>query len=716
MKTPRTIAFPGDVQIGLRLDGANEFVGMGEVRVGGVPLRGAERPMLIRLDTPDGVLYTRFVVTNVAETGDGARVEMTAVGLPWGRSEYEDEYNQSMVNAALPASTVEDRLALALTPATLELSGRRWTGFSYRFEFHSESRKIHRLWTHGTWELGGRITGNTVLHQGQCNMPVYRGARDSLFTTACLKTLAQYGSPQGVSYQLAPRGGLLQAFDFQFTEQGALLMFWPRLGSISSLLESPRGSDFLHVVDEYRFPLGASVATLPKWILFCAGPLDEHEARDLWWAAHEHVYGGSRAAFGVQPTTVLPEIGMRYSTRVHEGRVRMTVCGEEVDSREVPYAVADRLLPLLARQGFRRFFPEVMSQSDVTEYGLKRKADEGIHGELHCSSVCSTHRFLPAEFWGGMKGWRYLADKAHALGIEIGAWFAPHFSPRAPIFQEHPEYRMIGANTEADGGGYGFTSIVTADWNTRIWQWTLDDFKRWHEEGGLDYIFTDSWANMGLVQQNFSTGMRTNFEALGRLYAGLQNLGIKSHSFEGISPFGISRFGLTDLRDDLMDATAGIVGQNDFGWWVGEEDMAYGVCAMVHDRKRPREELERILFRMMANRAYTSFEGQFDGLYALPDWWVRLNFIYLRALPYMRRRRLMASRGGVYWSTDEAAVLWVYPGAAPGAVAVPVQASSQAMRIEADGLVPVDDRGGVTFEAGGVYLISPPPLPTAIAV
>jgi hypothetical protein len=700
-KINTTIGFKNGVEIGLLLSPQNELLGLGAVSVGGVPLRNAARPVQLRMDTPDGILYTRFEVTSVAD----GRIEMTAVGIPWGRTEFEDEYNQNMVNTALPATAVEDRLVLVFEPVSLELGGRHWEGFSHRFEFHSDSRKIHRLWTQATWEIGGRITGNTVLHQGQCNKPVYQGTRDTLFTTTCLKTLEQYGSPQGVSYQLGPRGGLLQAFDFQYSEHGALLMFWPRFGSLSSLLESPAGSDVLHIVDEYRFPLDSNPVTLSKWILFSAGPLPEHEGRDLWWAAHEHVYGGIRAAFGVQPTLVLPEVGLRYSTRVHDGGVRLTVCGEEVDSREAPYAVADRVLPLLAKQGFRRFFPEVMSQSDVTEYGLMRKADQGIHGELHCSSVCATHRFLPAEFWGGMKAWRYMADKARSLGIELGAWFAPHFSPRAPIFQAHPEYRMIAVNSAADGGGYGFYSIIVADWNTGIFQWTLDDLKRWHDEGGLDYLFTDSYSNMGLIQSNFSARMRTNFDALGRFYAELQKIGIKAHSFEGISSFGISRFGLADLRGDLVDATQGVVGQNDFGWWVGEEDMAFNICEMVSERKRSPQEMERILFRLMANRSFASFENQFDGHYKFPEWWIRLNHILLRALPYMRTRRLLPSRHGVSWSNGEATVLWVYPDSPADAALAFNQPAFRVMRIEPDGLVPVGERDRPRFKPGCVYLI-----------
>ena len=101
MNKPTTVTFPNDCRIDLLIAEHNEFIGIGDVRVGGVALRSDDRPLLLRFDTPDGILYTRFVITTVAQSSEGARIEMTALGLPWGRSEYEDEYNQSVVKSSV---------------------------------------------------------------------------------------------------------------------------------------------------------------------------------------------------------------------------------------------------------------------------------------------------------------------------------------------------------------------------------------------------------------------------------------------------------------------------------------------------------------------------------------------------------------------------------------------------------------------------------------
>lgn len=638
-----------------------DFLGLGRVMVNGVELRGAARPLQLRLDTPDGILYPRLELLKVDRGGDGtARINLRAHGVRWSRGEYADDYDQATVWLADSAEPVADELDLILKPATLSLGGRQWQGFAYACEFRSAARQIHRLLVHGTWEIGGRITGNTVLAQGQCNMPVYVGAKESVFTTACLKTLDQYGSPQGNSFQLGPRGGLLQGFDFQVAQEGALLQYWPELDSISSLVESPAGSDLLHVVDEYRFPLSSQVATPEKHVLFLAGSLAEHEVHDLWWAARRECYGLVSKRFNITRTVPVPEMGMKYQTRVADGRLLMNIGGLEVDSTEVPYAIAERVLPVLAAQGIKRFMPEVMSESDVTAQGMKRKLDDGVHGDLHCSSVCATHRFWPSEFWGGIKGWKVMADKAHALGMEIGAWLAPHLSPHAPIFAEHPEYRMISSTGLPAGGGYGFQTIVVADWNTPIADWLIADLKRWKEEGGLDYLFTDSLSNMGLVQANYSAKMRTNFAALGRLFSRIQALGIPSYSVEGLSPWAYSRFGIADLRGDLMEQNRAVAGQNDFGWWVEHLEMIDGLWLGCGARKRSPEEMERLLFRAMAAGGYVCYEHEYGIDHQISPWWARLNHVLNQALPHMKVRRVLPDRAGIVWHDGDIRTVWTF--------------------------------------------------------
>lgn len=711
MKRHRTTSHATVVSIGravevtLLLGRDKAWLGIGDVTIGGIPLREGSLPLLLRLETPEGYHYDRAFLETIKRSKDGGTcIRLRLVGTPGLRQEYMDEYEQALVNVSLPRKPVEDRLVLDLKPVWLKLGGREWTGFSCALRFISAKRKVHRLVMDGSWELGGSIVGNTVLSQGQCNMPVYKGAKNAMFTTACLKTLDQYGKPHGFSYQLGPRGGLIQAFDFQYGKQGALLRYWPRFEAVSSIIESPKGSTRLRVLDEYRVELSSRAATTPQHLLFTPGPIAGHEARDLWWAAHELTYGCIRKPFKVAPTTVVPEIRLSYTTRVVDAGVKMTVApGIEVDSREVPYAIGDHVMPLLAKAGIRRFFPEVMSESDVTVLGLKRKCDSSIHGELHCGSICATHRMLPSEFWGGMKAWRYMAEKAKVHGIEMGAWFSTVLSPRAAILREHPEWRMRAVNSLTWSGGYGIGSIVTMDLNhPGFFEWILNDIRRWKDEGGLDYLFTDSWANLNMLAYNCAERMRGNLPALGRLYGEFQKLGIKAFSFEGISPFGIGDFGVIDLQGSRQAAVQGVVGQNDLGWWIGNEDMAVDVCMGIEPRYRTPEELERFLFRLMANRGGAIIH-RFNLEHELPEWHVRLNRIYMQALPHMigARRTTLPGGAGVRWEKHGGALLWAYKD-----IRIKIE-GDQTLECVAEGAIfrMAEMRRSVLLEAGGVYRI-----------
>jgi hypothetical protein len=660
--TKTIINLPGDVQLEVLRSNSTDFRGFGAIRIGAIPLRDASYPATIRLDTVDGIVYPRLQLREIRRSKNGgAVIRLRAVGFETGQRAYCDEYEQHLISPAVSDAIVEDDVEIHLRARRLTLGGREWCGFEYDFRFASRARQVFRLRFHGSWEIGGSVDGNIVLHQGQCNMPAYNGSRGKMFTTTCLKTLDQFGSPQGVSYQLAPRGGLLQAFDFQYAREGMLLMFWPKFESISSLIESKAGSKNLIVVDEYRFPLASRVRTTPKLVLFSAGAVQPHEARDVWFEAYDHVYGGIRKQFGLRASQIVPQAAHnKYRFVMRKDRPHLTVAGKPVPCAEWLYAFADYALPKLAKQGIRRLFPDAIHHSDVTEIGMRRKLDAGIHGDLHCASVCASHRFQPSPFWGGMKAWRYFYERGRKLGIEIGHWWSPHLSPRAPIFQQHPEYRMIGPLGLPSGGGYGHNVLNVCDWHTGIYDWMRQDIRRWKEEGGLDFLFIDSWANLGLLQQNHAARMRTNLSRLGALFRDFQRMGIASLQFEGISPFGISYFGVADLRKDRKHTLGGVVGQNDFDWWIGQEDMAINLCMVVDPRGRSEGELRRIQFRAMANRGTMLFSNLYDDRFELPRWWADLNHIYNRVQPQMQHRRLLPEGGGVRWSDGETEILWLF--------------------------------------------------------
>ena len=122
---------------------SGDFLGIGNVLIQGTAMRNRSRLILPRLDTPDGILYTRFKLKDVEHAGNGETlVHLDAVGLPWGRGELSDKYNQPLVWLNASHESVSDELVLVLRPVKLGLGGRDWMGFSYSFEYRSSKRRF----------------------------------------------------------------------------------------------------------------------------------------------------------------------------------------------------------------------------------------------------------------------------------------------------------------------------------------------------------------------------------------------------------------------------------------------------------------------------------------------------------------------------------------------------------------------------------------------
>jgi hypothetical protein len=144
-----------------------------------------------------------------------------------------------------------------------------------------------------------------------------------------------------------------------------------------------------------------------------------------------------------------------------------------------------------------------------------------------------------------------------------------------------------------------------------------------------------------------------------------------------------------------------VVGQNDLGWWLGEEDMACGIAVLVVGQKRSDESAARIQFRLMANGGHGIFENHYGADYHIPDWWVRLNQVYLQALPHMKTRRLLPDGAGVCWDDGDVQVLWAYREAE-----LAREGAASVMELTASGARCVSRNGMLKTSPGSVYKIT----------
>ncbi|MCY3019442.1 MAG: hypothetical protein NTW87_10510 [Planctomycetota bacterium] len=677
----RHLRLSGGVSVELLLNGRN-VVGLGGVKVGAVPLRSGTVPLRPDFSTPDAIHYMDFELARVARRDGAVVIETTAIGRPEVSGEMMDEYSY---NLAFPAVRSERRDALdwVLTPRELDLDGQHFAGLSIGFRFRSRASRIHKLTVFGTWEIGGRAAGNTIYHQAYTCPPVYTATKANRFSTSCLKRLDLWSDWLGHSYQMLPRWGAIQPFDFQTAREGVLLGFWNDPHSVKSLIQKNPGEDVIFVLDEYDVPL-ASTADFPaKWVLFSPSPdarkgRPKHEAVDLWTRACDHTAGIIRGFFGIKPCEPLltgtPAYTGRNSVareelaggrkrdwlwRAENGKFYFLLEGDRIESHDFLYWLADKKLPQLRAQGVTRVTCEPVHESDFTELAFAYHAETGWHGDLFVASICGSQRYRPAPFYDGWRGWRYLAGKARRLGMDLGHWVGLHLTPRSPILREHPEYILQHVNTLGHGGGYSHMGICSINWCSGARKWFLDDFRRWHDEG-LQWLFFDSWPNLGCTPLNYGGRMEPMQWELGRVLAGLQRIGYDWFSFEGTSPFGVHQYGLWDpMREYEKHVSGGVAGQNDFAWWIGHEYMGYNqILGPNINPKRDRRTLAEMSFRYAANRSLTLVQKHHYDLYPYVD---GLDHTYAALQPLMRKRFLLPDDRGVRWEArDGREVVWSY--------------------------------------------------------
>jgi hypothetical protein len=677
----RTLRLSRHVTVELLLNGPR-LLGLGAVKADGVLLRADAVPLRPDFSTPDAIHYQDFELTRVVRRGGAVVLETTAVGRPEVFGEMMDEYSY---NLAFPAQrgVRRDALSWILTPRELELDGQRFVGLSLGFRFKGRTDRIHKLTVAGTWEIGGRATGNTIYHQAYSCPPVYTATKANRFSSSCLKRLDLWNDWLGHSYQMLPRWGAIQPFDFQAARAGVLYGFWNAPHSVKSLIQKNPGEDVIFVLDEYDFALTKDAEVPAKWVLFSASP-DQRRGRaknevvDLWTRASDHATGLIRGFFGIKPCEPLLTGTPAYTGRnsvertelaggrkrdwiwlAEKGKFYFLLEGEKIESHDFLYWLADKKLPKLHAQGIKRVFFEPVHESDFTELGFAYHAETGWHGDLICASICGSQRYRPAAFYDGWRGWRYLSAKVRKYGMHLGHWVGLHLTPRAPVLREHPDYVLQHVNTLGHGGGYSHLGICSINWCSGARKWFLDDFRRWHDEG-LEWLFFDSWPNLGCTPLNYGGKMEPMQWELGGVLRDLQRTGYNWFSFEGTSPFGVHQYGLWDpMRDYEKHVSGGVAGQNDFAWWVGHEYMGYNQTLGPNiNAQRDRSKLPEMSFRYAANRSLTLVQLHHYGSYPYTE---GLDRTYAALQPWMRKRFVLPNERGVRWEAGKGReVLWSY--------------------------------------------------------
>lgn len=658
------ITWPSGVSVSFALD-RNLILGIREVRAGKLPLRNATKLWKPFFATPEGIHYNRFELRDAKVTRAGeVTILADAVGSAAGIQEEQDEYLGDIVNLSLPDLPVRDRFEWILAPSASRLDGRAFQGFSYRYRFTSRTgRKIYRLFDDATWEIGGQVKGNTLLLQGEVNPPATELTKDLFFTTACnyygAEMTAFMTEPKRVSFQRLPRFGTLQAFDFIAHAKGALLGLFEPLEEVLTVVQKNKGEDVLHVLDELRRPLSDAFETFPKHILFHAapGPWAREDQRNLWAAAYDLVHEAVRRRYRVKPSPIQPRVWIPQVSRD-----TFTLDGNTYPREKNLVAFADRRIDAWADMGAKEICIHSIWHSDYTEDRLKFKDQSGMHGGLTVGSICNVRSHDVAPLWGGAESLAYFVRKAHARGVQVQLWWASHLSRRAPIFAERPDFMLLARDGLPNGGGFGHQSLVTVDLNNPdCFNWMLGKLVALHKLTGFDGLFHDSYGNMTFLPMHYADPLRRGQQnAYARFVNRLQKAGIKTFTVEGIGPLGVGHFGM-----NLLPKTGKLAKgyQCALNWWLGQEDMIYGLNMGIS--AKPWENCEtdprEFAFRCLAGGGRFGFTGHDADQTELWTGWMRdLNRIHGRIGPVTGRRLLLAGGRGALWERKADRLLFAF--------------------------------------------------------
>lgn len=384
------------------LERDGEFLGIGEVRFEGVPLRGATPPMLPDIRTPSGVQLVRPRLVRTVVQPEGIRLE-----LAWQRR--DTATMDWMLHAVRPVRPVGDwsqperpapetSLTLELRPVERRCGASSLRGFSYRYRYRSASLPIHCILDQGSWEPGGHAAGNTLLLRNAFSPSVRTfGGADDFFSTEWY--LPSAANPQ--VFQFLPFQTELSGFTFTSGPVGTLISWATEVEHIRTLIEKPRGLDRALHLHEHCGDLAPAFDTAPMEVLLLPGALNEVERfnlhEDFRVLVAEHLHA---------------QLGMRREFLTTYGMI------EEWTRADLRRYAREALPPLLDA-GVRKVALANLFQNNMNVWGV--------------SNMCCTvdYRMPCPEDEAALKD---LCEGAHAAGAKVEMWANTALSTLTEIF------------------------------------------------------------------------------------------------------------------------------------------------------------------------------------------------------------------------------------------------------------------------------------------
>ena len=414
----------------------DNFLGIGEVRLGSLVLHAADAPPwapLPQADPPADYVRCTLAGATVGCPGhaDGVTLRLQLV----------------------PGEGQPDEVLWYVWPEKTKLMDMDATGLGYRYAARSAARTFRGLTDRTVWGLAGTSTSLTAQTQQTYDL-------DNIF-------------PLGGEQTNAGGGGLrfvhADPFDFQTGPEGSLVTSFEQPGFVNKSAYASRFG--VHVTDLFRLPWGPEIATGPKHVLFTCG-----RGADAFAAARDATYATCRRAYDLQRDTPLPMVNV--------SRLQYAPCPES--KTELP-RIAREWVPEFEKLGFKRLYLGPLWEGVVCgpsrleiaerfggEPALKTLCDAAhAHGLQVIEWLCPAHLWSQADIfkqhperelkgangqpptsycWPTLRGvdltgdhWQYFVDSVRGLhertGLD-GLWLDSYCSFTHFITTEDPQFPL----------------------------------------------------------------------------------------------------------------------------------------------------------------------------------------------------------------------------------------------------------------------------------
>lgn len=586
------------VQLQFALD-QGRLLGLSQAVVDGLQLIAPGSPRLPYAETRDGWQISEFRFRRVRRAGAGCVIECEAWAIKPPVQHRIDMYQFMYLTTPHRAPVKLGTLQWMIQPVTRTLGHaavrqHTYHGFTYQYRLRLQ-RGFHWLLDAGTWELGGDPEGVTVFaphadpDAGAFEATISRDL--PFWTTADTFKAGAYGAnilgvqntasakldalskvPQDVSVnycqamQSQVRGTCGPLIDFQYKPAAGLLLgYLEQPGYYRNLTEWRADDPGIGHLDNHFFALTIDHTTPAHTILAAAAPgLTRADALNRWTDAYDHVANAWRTTLGL---------------RHHAPKTGLTIDNCGTGYVDIGFGPKNYLrqwtgrLDWVADQGFEYVFVGPIGDN----HGLHRPYE---------GNACVPYDYGVAKHNGGPAAFRELCAKAHARGLEVAVWLGPHLSQFAPVWKEHPEWKVYD-----DTKHELYDVCRVASLRRGFGDWLLAQFLEL-KKLGLDMIFFDSYPNMGATVIDYGDPtLDTRVDDLWQFQRRCDDAGFPIQA-EGIGPLGVSSLGYarqwygsspelaywTGFRAAASDFETGVIDEAHWfemmankaplGWWV----------------------------------------------------------------------------------------------------------------------------------------------------